>query len=295
MAPADQAIGRFILDRPDQMLGLSTSALAAATGRSQSSVVKFSQKLGFASYQDLKLAVSTARTAESQLPDGFIHGTIEQGDSFMTVVQKLVSSKLHSIQQTVAANSESSLDRALTALNAARRIHLAGVGSSSLVARDFAFKLMKLGRVVIHDADSHVQMANAATLGRQDVLFALSHSGASVETLRIAQLAHSRGATVIAVTMPRDNPLSQVASIWLQSHADEDRVRSSAITARDAQLTLTDLLFILLVQRQPDAGSFIHNSEQAVEVLKLHGAKPARGRGPAGRTPGAAAPGSADG
>lgn len=31
--------------------------------------------------------------------------------------------------------------------------------------------------------------------------------------------------------------------------ADEERVRSSAITVRDAQLTLTDMLFILLVQR----------------------------------------------
>jgi DNA-binding MurR/RpiR family transcriptional regulator len=286
MAPADREIGRFILDKPEQMLGMSTSALAAATGRSQSSVVKFSQKLGFASYQDLKLSVSNARTAESHLPGGFIHGTIERDDSFMTVVQKLVSSKLHSIQQTVAANSGAGLERALTALNAARRIHLTGVGSSALVARDFAFKLMKLGRAVIHDADSHVQMANAATLGPQDVLFALSHSGASVETLRISELAHSLGATVIAVTMPRDNPLSRVASIWLQSHADEDRVRSSAITARDAQLTLTDLLFILLVQRQPDAAIYIHNSENAVEALKQHRPEQASRRGPAGRPAG---------
>jgi DNA-binding MurR/RpiR family transcriptional regulator len=156
------------------------------------------------------------------------------------------------------------------------------------VARDFAFKLMKLGRVVVHDADSHVQMANAATLGPQDVLFALSHSGASTETLRIAELAQSLGATVIAVTMPRDNPLSRVASIWLQSHADEDRVRSSAITARDAQLTLTDLLFILLVQRQPDAAACIHNSEHAVEVFKRHGTKPAGRRLATGRPAGVA-------
>lgn len=292
MAPADRAIGRFLLERPDEMLGLSTSALADATGRSQSSVVKFSQKLGFASYQDLKLAVSNARAAaraaESQLPHGFIHGTIEQGDSYLTVVRKLVSSKLHSIQQTVAANSETDLGRALDALNGARRIHLAGVGSSSLVARDFAFKLMKLGRAVIHDADSHVQMANAATLDKGDVLFALSHSGASVETLRIAEQARRRGATVIAVTMPQDNPLSRVATVWLQSHADEDRVRSSAITARDAQLTLTDLLFLLLVQRQPDSASLIHASEHAVEVLKQPFEPPDNARGAATRKPGAA-------
>jgi hypothetical protein len=31
---------------------------------------------------------------------------------------------------------------------------------------------------------------------------------------------------------------------------------------------LTDLLFILLVQRQPDANDYVHNSETAVSVLK---------------------------
>ena len=37
---------------------------------------------------------------------------------------------------------------------------------------------------------------------------------------------------------------------------------------RDAQLTLTDMLFILLVQRQADANDCIHDSEQAVSALK---------------------------
>lgn len=45
-------------------------------------------------------------------------------------------------------------------------------------------------------------------------------------------------------------------------------LRSPSITARDAQLTLTDLFFILLVHRQPDANDYIHNSEAAVSVLK---------------------------
>ncbi|SMF72299.1 transcriptional regulator, RpiR family [Xaviernesmea oryzae] len=268
MAPADREIGQFILDNPDQMLRLSSAALAAETGRSQSSVVKFSQKLGFAGYQDLKLAVSEAKAQEWHAPPGMIHGTIEVGDSYLTILQKLIGSKMLSMQQTLAVNSEQEIERALMALNDARRIHMAGVGASSLVARDFSYKLMKLGRNVLHDSDSHVQMANVSTLARGDVLFALSYSGASIETLRIAELARERGATVIAVTGLNGGPLLQVANIRLYTVADEERVRSSSITARDAQLMLTDLLFILLVQRQADANEYVHNSELAVSVLK---------------------------
>ena len=268
MAPADRQIGRFIVDNPDQMLRLSSAALAVETGRSQSSVVKFSQKLGYAGYQELKLAVSEAKAQEWQAPAGMIHGTIEVGDGYLTILQKLLGSKMQAMQQTISVNNETNIEKALEALHDARRIHLAGVGASSLVARDFSYKLMKLGRNVLHDSDSHVQMANASTLGPDDLLFALSYSGASIETLRIAELASQRQATVIAVTGLQDNPLTRVANICLHTVGDEDRVRSSAITARDAQLMLTDLLFILLVQRQPDANDYVHNSETAVSVLK---------------------------
>ncbi|SCB09104.1 MurR/RpiR family transcriptional regulator [Rhizobium multihospitium] len=268
MAPADRQIGQFIIDNPDQMLRLSSAALAVETGRSQSSVVKFSQKLGYAGYQELKLAVSEAKAQEWQAPAGMIHGTIEVGDGYLTILQKLLGSKMQAMQQTISVNNEADIEKALEALHDARRIHLAGVGASSLVARDFSYKLMKLGRNVLHDSDSHVQMANASTLGPDDLLFALSYSGASIETLRIAELASQRQATVIAVTGLQDNPLTRVADICLHTVGDEDRVRSSAITARDAQLMLTDLLFILLVQRQPDANDYVHNSETAVSVLK---------------------------
>jgi DNA-binding MurR/RpiR family transcriptional regulator len=268
MSEADRAIGRFIVKHPERMLQLSSAALAAETGHSQSSVVKFSQKLGYAGYQDLKLAVNKAQAQTWHMPPGMIHGSIESSDSYLTIQQKLVSSKILSVQETVAINGAEAIDRVLDALIAAGRIHLAGVGASSLVARDFSYKLLKLGRMVLFDSDSHVQIANAATLEREDVLFAISHSGASLETLRVAERARARRAKVISVTGLKPNPLAEVADLHLYTVADEERVRSSAITSRDAQLALTDLLFILLVRRQPGASDSIHRCEAAAAVLK---------------------------
>ncbi|HTN63039.1 MAG TPA: MurR/RpiR family transcriptional regulator [Devosia sp.] len=268
MTDADRQIGQFILDDPERMLALSSAALAEATGRSQSSVVKFSQKLGYAGYQQFKLAINKAKAQEWQAPAGVIHGTIDVTDSYMTILQKLTGSKLLSMRETTASNSEKTIGEALGALVRARRIQLAGVGASSLVARDFSYKLLKLGRNVLLDNDSHIQISSASSLNRHDVLFAISYSGASLETLRIAELARTRGATIISVTGLHPNPLTELTDISLYTVADEDRVRSSAITSRDAQLMLTDMLFILLLQVQPDAYDYIHASEAAVNVLK---------------------------
>jgi DNA-binding MurR/RpiR family transcriptional regulator len=268
MTQADRQIAQFIIDHPERMLTLSSAALASATGRSQSSVVKFSQKLGYEGYQQLKLAVNKAKALEGQSTGGVIHGTIDASDSYMTILQKLIGSKLLSMRETASANSEADIEAALDALVKARKIQLAGVGASSLVAKDFSFKLLKLGRTVLLDSDSHIQISNASALNGSDVLMALSHSGRSMETLRIADLAKQRGATLISITGLQPNPLLDMADISLFTVADEERVRSSAITSRDAQLMLMDMLFILLLRRQSDAYEYIHASETAVTVLK---------------------------
>ncbi|MDB5472768.1 MAG: MurR/RpiR family transcriptional regulator [Devosia sp.] len=269
MTQADRQIAQFIIDDPERMLALSSAALAAATGRSQSSVVKFSQKLGYAGYQQFKLAVNKAKALEWQAPAGVIHGTIDASDSYVNILQKLIGSKLLSMRETAAANSEDMIDAALGAIVGARKTLLAGVGASSLVAKDFSYKLLKLGRTVLLDNDSHIQISNASALTKADVVVALSHSGRSLEILRIAELAKKRGATIISITGLQPNPLLALADISLHTIADEDRVRSSAITSRDAQLMLTDMLFILLLRRVPGAHDFIQHSETAVTVLKM--------------------------
>src|SRR5690606_30675195 len=170
MTQADRQIAQFIIDNPERMLTLSSAALAEATGRSQSSVVKFSQKLGYAGYQQLKLAVNKAKALDWHPPGGVIHGTIAASDSYMTTLQKLIGSKLLSMRETSAANGEHTIDAAVDALVTARRVQLAGVGASSLVAKDFSFKLLKLGRTVLLDSDSHIQIANASALNESDVL-----------------------------------------------------------------------------------------------------------------------------
>lgn len=264
----EREIAQFVLDAPDRMIQLSSANLAEATGRSQSSVVKFCQKLGFSGYQDFKLAVSQATAQTWRVQTGMVHGSIDATDSFATTVQKLIGSKLHAMQQTISVNNETAIGRAAELIQKARRIQLAGVGASSLVARDLAYKLQKLGCFVMFEADGHIQVANAATLGPEDMVMALSQSGASLETLRVAETAKARGCALVSLTGVQPNNLAALADIQLYTVADEERPRSSAITSRDAQLTLTDLLFILLLQRNPEANAFILAAEEAAAKLK---------------------------
>ena len=106
LTAAEREIAKFVLASPDEMIHLSSAELAEQTGRSQSSVVKFCQKLGFRGYQDFKVAVTKAASQTWQVPTGVIHGTIGSEDPFATILQKLLGSKMQAMQQTLSVNNE---------------------------------------------------------------------------------------------------------------------------------------------------------------------------------------------
>lgn len=268
LSAGERQIANTILRDPETMARLSSSELARTAGRSQSSVVKFCQKLGFSGYRELRTELIRA-AATREAPSVPVHGSIALDDGVATTAQKLLASKLTALQNTVRVNPPDRLDAARDALTAAARVQLSGVGASSLVARDCAYKLQKLGIPVLFDADSHIQMAHAASMTPRDVLVSLSQSGTSFETLQIAETVKARGATLIAVTGLHPNPLAKRAAIALSTVTDEDRVRSSAITSRDAQLMVLDLLFLRLVQVRDDATDLIGQATDAVRPLKL--------------------------
>ncbi len=264
----EQQIAKFVLADPAHAIRLSSVDLAERTGRSQSGVIRFCQKLGFRGYQEFKLAVSEATAQDWNLPADVVHGMIESSDNLPTTIQKLLGSKLHAMQQTMSLNCEKTLESVLGAIMGARRIQLAGVGASSLVAQDFAYKLQKLDCSVLYGPDSHIQIANAATLRSDDVMIALSYSGTSLETVRIAEQARASGARLISLTDVQPNRLASISDINLHVIADEERARSSAITSRDGQLMVLDLLFIMLVQRKPESNDLIFAAQQAATELK---------------------------
>ncbi|MBE8228838.1 MurR/RpiR family transcriptional regulator, partial [Leptospira borgpetersenii serovar Ballum] len=57
MSAIERRIADFILDNAHLLRDYSSQQLASALGISQSSVVKFSQKLGFKGYPDLKYSI----------------------------------------------------------------------------------------------------------------------------------------------------------------------------------------------------------------------------------------------
>ncbi|MBE5252063.1 MurR/RpiR family transcriptional regulator [Mixta mediterraneensis] len=265
LALNERRLADFLLSQPDRARHLSSQKLAEEAGISQSGVVKFAQKLGYKGFPALKLALSESLADKDAIT---VHNHILSDDPLKTVGEKLLTEKLSAIRATLDINSEKKLNDVLLLLKNARRILLVGIGASGLVAKDFSWKLMKIGINAVAEQDMHALLASVQAMGPGDVLLAISYTGERREINLAAQEAASVGASVLAFTGFTPNTLQQRATHCLYTVAEEQSTRSAAISSTTAQLALTDLLFMALIQNDPErASSHIRHSEALVKKL----------------------------
>ncbi|TBL69501.1 SIS domain-containing protein [Hafnia alvei] len=270
--PGERIIADYILAHPDKLKQCSSQELAGILNISQSSIVKFAQRLGFKGFTGLKLALieewgqQSKQNAESEQ---HLHNDINVHDTPSVIAEKLFRAKQQALRMTTDSVNLAQLESVVAEIKAARRVQIMGMGGSSLVAKDLAYKLMKIGYPVMNEMDSHVQMTVAQSLEEGDVQIVISYSGALKEIFIAAQAAQEKGAKIIAITSLQDSPLRKLADFVLDTIADEARWRSSSISARTAQNTITDLLFVCLLQEDSERSrSFIHRSQEMIEQLK---------------------------
>ncbi|ELY6311042.1 MurR/RpiR family transcriptional regulator [Cronobacter sakazakii] len=268
LAQSDRKLADFLLQFPDYARHLSSQQLAAEAGVSQSSVVKFSQKLGYKGFPALKLAISEALASQSNIHSVAVHNEILGDDPLRLVGEKLIKENVAAMHASLDINPEEKLLASVGLLRNARRIVLTGIGASGLVAKNFSWKLMKIGLNAVAEQDMHALLATVQAMEPEDLLVALSYSDERREINLAADEALRVGARILAITGFTPNALQQRATQCLYTIAEEQATRSAAISSTSAQMMLADLLFMALVQQDLEkAPERIRHSEALVKKL----------------------------
>ena len=126
----------------------------------------------------------------------------------------------------------------------ARRTYVTGAGRSGLVARSFGMRLMHAGLPVFIPGETITPAAIP-----DDLLVAISCTGATGITVHLAARAKEIGAKVVVLTAEADSPLAaQADKVVLIPAAAEDIVLRAAVFEHAASLCL-DAVFNVLSGR----------------------------------------------
>ena len=267
---SEKKIADFIVNNIDMAYKLTASELASLTNTSPASIIRFSQKLGYEGFKELKISLAK-EMPQSNIDEDKIYEEITIHDSLDQIINKIAIGHINAIKNTIKLIDEKAVMDAIEAITSARRINIYGVGGSSLVAQDLQYKLVRIDMPASIYLDNHLQLVSAANITKEDVAIAFSHSGKTIETYRAMEISKQRGAKTISITKFGENPISNISDIKIYTTEVEKTLRMGAIASRIAQLTIVDILFIGIVKSNfSNIPEYIQQTSDILKEFKIN-------------------------
>ncbi|TLS50919.1 MurR/RpiR family transcriptional regulator [Paenibacillus antri] len=263
--PSERKVAAYILEHPQDMIEQSVAQLAANSGASQAAIVRLCKSLGVKSYQELKLKVAGDLQERKHESSATGYSDIQPNDSIQSIIESVSNNNIQSIRDTVKIVDAAAVERAVAALNGAKRIFFFGVGASNLIAMDAQQKFLRINKTSLSFPDPHVQLTSAVTMTADDAAVGISYSGETSEIIRALTIAKEHGATTISITKYGDNTVSRTADIPLFTSSTETEIRSGAMASRISQLNVVDILYIGVASRNYDSAvTYLEESRRAI-------------------------------
>ncbi|MBQ3063328.1 MAG: MurR/RpiR family transcriptional regulator [Clostridia bacterium] len=263
MGSAEKRIADWLLDNPGEIIPLSIVDLAQRCRCGEATIVRFARRLGFSGYQDMKISLAQEGNATG------VSTTIDIADSATEVFDKVCNDIYCTLEKTRDMLDAASLQAACERILQASRIVIFGLGNSAPIAKDAEYKFLRAGLSAVMYSDNHMQVIAASHLTENDVVLAISHSGASKDIIDACEIARKNGATVIALTHAGKSPIHACSDILLYTSSDEVSHNILALNFRVAQLAVVNVISYYVAYHRPDKTlCAIRNTERTIRAKK---------------------------
>lgn len=242
----EKKIADFVIANYEQVAKFTCAELAAATSTSPATVIRFSKKIGFDSYVEMKLSLS------QQLIDQSTEiAAIKKTDTSAIVKQKVLKFNkdvIDCMNQTLDAEL---LERAADMLCKAKNILVIGDGGSGITARNAHDVFLQLQLPCDLISDPFFQILKIDQMNKSDVVFAVSNSGRSRNTLENLKHAHERNIPTIGIIGIPNSPMAQYLDIEVHTNIFNSQSFCDSVAARICELSVISVLHALIYRRLP--------------------------------------------
>jgi DNA-binding MurR/RpiR family transcriptional regulator len=249
LRPAEQRVAGAVLANVSFAVHSSSAELAREAGVSEPTITRFSRSIGCKGLRDLKVKLAQSMVVGRIYIEPPPHaGTdLAQPAMWRSVFQE-IRRAISSAEEQLRPDD---VETAAEAIASCGKLAAFGVGGGSTVAvTEIEHRFFRLGVSVSHTSDPHLMRMIAATLGKNDVVIAVSTTGNASDVIEGASIAKRYGARIVAITKPRSR-LAALADIALCVHVPEAANALKPTASRYALLTAVDLLAAATAYRRP--------------------------------------------
>lgn len=250
-------IAEYILQNYDKAAFMTAGKLAAKTGASESTVVRFAAELGYDGYpamqRDLQDVIKNKLTAMQRIE---LTGDKVRAD----VVDAVLSADAENIIATIHKIDREEFNKVCECILSAKSIYIIGVRASSALAQFFGFylNLISPNVHVISTISVSEVFEQVLRISSDDVFIGVSFPRYSKRTLNAMKFANSRGAKVIALTDSESSPLCKYADYKMTARSGMVSFADSLV----APLSLINALIAALsIKKENEVVKMLSNLE----------------------------------
>jgi DNA-binding MurR/RpiR family transcriptional regulator len=205
-------VAQYIIDHLDEAAFRTAEELARRANTSSSTVVRFSQALGFEGFPELQQAAREEyrrANAPGPRPDGDAPAPLFSLDQ--TDFETALAADHVNVEETARKVSRQNIERAIEAIASAERILIAGTDQMAFFASYLRHLLMLLDlRAELVASPSQEALSRLGRIDADTLVIGLSAGRPHALVLRAMKLARHRKAPTIAIT---DATLSEIAKL----------------------------------------------------------------------------------
>lgn len=244
---SEKIFADYVLINKAKVIYMSVSELAEATNIANSTVIAATKKLGYNGLKDFKLSLASEQinpTERMIIPTN--HHNHEN------ILKNVVHSNISALEEVLNTLSYPLIEQATELLLNADTIHIYGIGTSAILAReayDFLFRLCL--NCVLYD-DPYYQHLSIAMQKKNDISLIITQSGVNREILLIADKIHSSNHKIIGISNYLGTPFSKYCDILLASLPNVSSIHDNHFSFRIPILCIVETIYYSLSQAMGD-------------------------------------------
>lgn len=242
----EKKLCEYLLNNPEAIIHYSITELSEVSGVSSSTIVRFSRKFGFDGFQNFKLAL--AQEIFQNDNNDILTGSIEKNDSIETIAKKFYSINIKALEQTMSLINYDEIYKAAKMISQAKKVHFIGIGYSGIIASDAKYKFMRVGIDCDAYTDGHTMVMMSSIMDRNEIVFAISHSGNTNEIVNALKVAKDAGAKTICISHSLNSKIMDHADAVLTYASTETIFQTGSVSTKIAQIFVIDLVYTELVR-----------------------------------------------
>ena len=257
---SEKIFADYVLANKCKVVYMSIKELADTMGIASSTIIAATKKLGYSGLKEFKISLASEPTNSTDhmvVPSS----QMQQGPN---IFKEVVYSNISALEETFNTLSYSLIEQAASLLLSAGTIHIYGIGTSAILAReayDFLFRLCL--NCILYD-DPYYQQISIATQKENDVSLIITQSGVNRNILIIAEKIHNSSHKVIGISNYRGTPFSKYCDVLLAALPSISNIHDNHFSFRIPILCILETLFYTLSQAMGDRYKSALNLNQRI-------------------------------